>query len=326
MRNSKLKVLVTGGAGFVASHLIETLLNRGHSVIALDNFDPFYSRELKEKNIKLLCSNTKGNFKFYELNICNKEQLKQIKEPFEVVVHIAAKAGVRPSISKPNEYINTNIKGTQNVLEFMMERDCKKLVFASSSSIYGNNKKVPFSEKDNVSQPISPYAFTKRANELQLFTTHSLYKFNVLCLRFFTVYGPRQRPDLAIRKFINLISQDKKIEMYGDGNSGRDYTYVSDIVDGIISSISYVLNQKNVYEIINLGNHSPIRLKDMIDTIYKEMGAVKNVTQLPMQAGDVDLTYADINKARKLLGYEPKVSFEEGIKKTIAWFHNINGS
>ncbi|MCB0510016.1 MAG: GDP-mannose 4,6-dehydratase [Chitinophagales bacterium] len=314
------KILITGAAGFIGSHLSELLLTEGFKVVGLDNFDSFYSKELKLANLSSIQSNNNAaNFSFYEVDICNKEQLYSIQDDIDLVVHIAAKAGVRPSIQNPTVYIDTNINGTQNVLDFMREREVDKIVFASSSSIYGNNKKTPFSELDDVGRPISPYAFTKRANELQIHTYHYLYEIDAICLRFFTVFGPRQRPDLAIRKFISLIQNNEPIEMYGDGSTGRDYTYVQDTVAGILLAINYLVNHKKVYEIVNLGNSKPLSLREMIDTIYEVLGKEKNIKQLPMQPGDVEQTFADISKAKELLNYSPKVGFKEGISRFIEW-------
>lgn len=314
------KILITGAAGFIGSHLSELLLTEGFKLVGLDNFDSFYSKELKLENLSSIQSNINAaNFSFYEVDICNKEQLFSIQDDIDLVVHIAAKAGVRPSIQDPTVYIDTNINGTQNVLDFMRMKKVNKIVFASSSSIYGNNKKTPFSELDDVGGPISPYAFTKRANELQIHTYHYLYEFSAICLRFFTVFGPRQRPDLAIRKFISLIHKNEPIEMYGDGSTGRDYTYVKDTVAGILLAINYLFSNKNVYEIINLGNSKPLSLREMIDSIYEVLGKEKNIKQLPMQPGDVEQTFADISKAKELLNYSPKVGFKEGISRFIEW-------
>lgn len=319
----KQSILITGVAGFIGSHLAERLLTEGMQVIGIDNFDNFYPKPLKVTNLEHIKSHeNKANFSFYEIDICNKEALFAIQEKIDVVVHIAAKAGVRPSIENPSSYIKSNISGTQNILDLMRQKQTKKLIFASSSSVYGNNKKTPFSETDDVSKPISPYAFTKKANELQIHTYHSLYQIDAICLRFFTVFGPRQRPDLAIRKFISLIQEGKPIDMYGDGTTGRDYTYVKDTVDGIFKAIQYLQNKDKVYEIINLGSHSPILLNEMIETIGATLNTSPKVNVLPMQPGDVEVTYADISKAKKLLNYEPKVSFQQGINDFVKWFNN----
>lgn len=313
--------LVTGAAGFIASHLSEKLLQEGYHVIGIDNFDPFYDRGIKNNNLERLLSIGKEKFEFYELDLRNADELDQLPKT-DIVFHIAGKAGVRPSIEVPSDYIDTNIIGTQNVLNWMMKVKCDKLIFASSSSIYGNNKKVPFSESDEVNAPISPYAFTKRSNELQIHTFHHLYDLNAICLRFFTVYGPRQRPDLAIRKFVTRIKNGEPIDQYGDGSSGRDYTFISDIINGVYSAANHLFEHKTVYEIINLGSHSPILLNEMIETIGATLNTSPKVNVLPMQPGDVEVTYADISKAKKLLNYEPKVSFQQGINDFVKWFNN----
>jgi nucleoside-diphosphate-sugar epimerase len=209
--------------------------------------------------------------------------------------------------------------GTQNILDFMKDRGIKKIIFASSSSVYGNNLKVPFEESDDVTKAISPYAFTKKSNEIQLHSTHHLYNIDVICLRLFTVFGPRQRPDLAIRKFIEKIKKNEAIEMYGDGSTGRDYTFVLDIVDGIYNSVLFIKNNSNIYEIINLGNNSPIKLSELVNSIYKLLKKPSNIVQLPMQPGDVQQTFASISKAQKILGYKPKYNLETGILETIKW-------
>lgn len=312
------RILVTGAAGFIASHLIEHLLSRGNSIIGLDNFDSFYSKEDKLANLQQYIN--QDNFYFYEIDICDREKILNLEEEFDFVIHIAAKAGVRPSIKSPSEYIKANIDGTQNILDLMVKKECKKLLFSSSSSIYGNNTKVPFSEKDNVDHPISPYAFTKKANELQIHSFCHLYNIDAICLRFFTVYGPRQRPDLAIRKFIEKIEQGESIDMYGDGSTGRDYTYVSDIVSGIHAAYDFLCQHEEVYEIINLGNNKPILLKEMINTIYSVLKKPVQINQLPMQPGDVLQTCADISKAQSMLGYKPKVSFKKGIEAFVKWY------
>jgi UDP-glucuronate 4-epimerase len=317
-------ILITGVAGFIASHLAETMLSRGYRITGIDNFDDFYSRELKESNLTAIAATGGDRFRFYELDLTHPGSLNKVEGEIDAVIHIAAKAGVRPSIQHPQAYIQHNINGTQHILDWMLTRGCKKLLFASSSSVYGNNTKVPFSESDAVDHPVSPYAFTKKTNELQIHTYHHLYGIDAVCMRFFTVYGPRQRPDLAIRKFIQLIDSNQPIEMYGDGSTARDYTYVSDTVAGIAAALDYVSARSGVYEIVNLGNSSPIALKDMINTISQLMGKEPDIQQKPMQPGDVEITYADISKAKQLLGYQPKVTFREGVKNLIDWLKNKN--
>jgi len=317
-------IIVTGCAGFIGSHLCERLLKDGSFVIGIDNFDPFYSRSIKESNLKNFKDNP--NFKFLEFDLSDKEefnkQLNGIK--VDLIIHLAGKAGVRPSIENPEEYIRANIISTQNILSFMKDNDIKKLSFASSSSIYGNSKETPFNEEQNVNKPISPYAFTKKACELLNYTYHSLYDIDILNLRFFTVFGPRQRPDLAIHKFTRLIINNQEIPMFGDGTTARDYTYIEDTINGICLSAEYLFNNKKVYEIINLGNNHPVKLLDLIDNIEKATGKKAKIKQLPMQSGDVDITYANIDKAKKLLGYKPNYSFNEGINKFVNWYKNNN--
>ena len=312
--------LVTGGAGFIGSTLCEELLKENNKVIAIDNFCEFYDVKLKEKNANEL--QKYDNFKLYRSDIRDRSAISGIFEEnnIDIVVHLAAMAGVRPSIENPCLYQEVNCLGTQNVLEEMKKHNVKKLVAASSSSVYGNCKEVPFREDMIVDFAISPYAATKKANEVMAHVYHKLFDFNVIMLRFFTVYGPKQRPDLAINKFTRLMIEDKEIPMLGDGSTSRDYTYIDDIVDGVIKSCDYVLKKQNVYEIINLGNSSPISLKDMINVIAKTLGATPKIKQLPMQQGDVERTYADINKAKELIGYNPKTTFEEGIEKFVKWY------
>lgn len=312
--------LVTGGAGFIGSSLSERLVKEGNNVVAIDNFCDFYNPKIKENNVKDLikCS----NFKLYRADIRDKDAVRRIFEEnnIDIVMHLAAMAGVRPSIENPVLYQEVNCMGTQNILEEMKAHNVKNLVMASSSSVYGNCKKVPFKENMVVDFAISPYAATKKANEVMTHVYHKLFDFNVIMLRFFTVYGPKQRPDLAINKFTRLMLEDKEIPMFGDGTTSRDYTYIDDIVDGIIRSCNYVANNDNVYEILNLGNSSPVSLKEMIDIIGQVVGVEPKIKQLPMQPGDVDRTFADVSKAKELIGYEPKTSFKEGIENFVKWY------
>lgn len=312
--------LITGGAGFIGSSLIEELLKQENKVIAIDNFCDFYDTKIKENNIKELVKNK--NFKIYRNDIRDRQALKEIfdENDIDIVMHLAAMAGVRPSIENPVLYQEVNCMGTQNILEEMKANNVKKLVMASSSSVYGNCKEVPFREDMIVDYAISPYAATKKANEVMTHVYHKLFDMNVIMLRFFTVYGPKQRPDLAINKFTRLMLDDKKIPMFGDGTTSRDYTYIDDIVDGIIKSCNYILENKNVYEILNLGNSSPVSLKEMIETIGQALEIKPDIEQLPMQPGDVERTYADISKAKKLIGYEPKTTFKDGIRKFVDWY------
>lgn len=315
--NTMKTYLVTGVAGFIGSTLCEKLIKEQNKVIIIDNFCDFYNPELKHKNIEKI----KNSIKLYEGDIRDRKILKQIFEEnnIDIVVHLAAMAGVRSSIENPILYQEVNCTGTQNLLEEMRLHNIANLVMASSSSVYGNCKQVPFREDMVVDYAISPYAATKKANEVMTHVYHSLYNINVIMLRFFTVYGPKQRPDLAINKFTRLMLEGKEIPIYGDGTTARDYTYIDDIVDGIISSCDYVDLNTDVYEIINLGNSSPVSLKDMVDTISKVLVVKPKLKYMPMQPGDVNITYADISKAKNLLGYEPKIEFEEGIRRFIKW-------
>ena len=314
--------LVTGGAGFIGSSLTEKLLNEGNRVIAIDNFCDYYSPLLKEKNIKDFLDNP--NYKLYRTDIRNSEDIKEIfdENEIDVIVHLAAMAGVRPSIENPLLYQEVNGMGTQNILEAAKLNNINSLVMASSSSVYG--KEIPFRENMIVDFAISPYAATKKSNEVMAHVYHKLNNMNIIMLRFFTVYGPKQRPDLAINKFTRLMLEGKSIPMYGDGTTSRDYTYIDDIVDGIIKSCDYVENNVNVYEIINLGSNNPISLKEMINTIGEVLNVEPNIEVLPMQPGDVDRTYADITKANKLLGYNPSITFKEGIEKFVLWYKENN--
>lgn len=312
--------LITGGAGFIGSSLADSLLKENNRVVVIDNFCDFYDLKIKESNIQNALANL--NYKLYRKDIRDKEALKEIfdNEKIDCVIHLAAMAGVRPSIENPLLYQEVNCVGTQNILEEMKAHNVLNLVMASSSSVYGNTKEVPFNETAIVDYAISPYAATKKANEVMTHVYHKLFDMNVIMLRFFTVYGPKQRPDLAINKFTRLMLNDEEIPMFGDGTTSRDYTYIDDIVLGIKSSIKYVEENKQVYEIINLGNSSPVSLKEMIDIIGEVVGVVPKIKTLPMQPGDVDRTYADISKAKQLLNYEPQTSFKEGIKKFVEWY------
>lgn len=308
-------IFVTGGAGFIGSNLIDKLLSSGHHVICLDNFDPFYDRKIKSGNLSEARKNQ--NFILIEGDIRNKEDVEKCLglKPIDLVIHLAAKAGVRPSIDDPKSYYEVNVSGTLNILEAMRKYGVKRMLFASSSSVYGNNKKVPFSESDNVDNPISPYAATKKASELLCYTYHHLYGFDIFCLRFFTVYGPRQRPDLAIHKFTELALQGKEIPVYGNGLTARDYTYIEDILIGI----SGAMNQLKGYEIINLGSSKTISLNKMIEVLEKELHKKLKVINYPMQSGDVEITFADISKSTQLIGYNPQFNFEDGIKEFLKW-------
>ncbi len=314
-----MSYLITGGAGFIGSHLIDMLLEEGYSIICLDNFDPYYNPQLKRENIKHNLGNT--NFKLVEADVRDKKALRKIfkENNIEKIVHLAAKVGVRPSIKEPLLYEDVNVRGTLNLLELCREFKVENFIFGSSSSVYGNTKKIPFSE-DDVPKPISPYGASKRSAELLCHVYSSLYSIPITCLRFFTVYGPRQRPDMAIHKFTRLIDEGKEIEMYGNGTSERDYTYIDDIVEGVLSA----LDKKFGFEIFNLGNSRTVELRRLISLIEEKLGKQAKNRQLPEQAGDVFITYADISKTRKLLGYEPKTGIKKGIEKFVEWYRALS--
>lgn len=313
-------ILITGGAGFIGSHVAEGLLQQGAHVTALDNFDPFYPRVLKEANVARL--QAYPGFRLLEADIRDQDLAARLDAlpPVTAVIHLAAKAGVLPSIQDPDGYTDVNIRGTQAILNWMRARGVRKLVFGSSSSVYGNSPKVPFREDETPDKPISPYAFTKRACELLTYTWHHLFGLDVLNLRFFTVYGPGQRPDLAIRKFTDRILQGQAIPVYGDGSTARDYTFVKDIADGVIRALQHVVAHEGVYDILNLGNHSPITLTEMIATLERVIGQTATIDRQPLQPGDVTRTWADIARAQALIGYQPQTSFEQGLTQFVAWY------
>lgn len=315
-----MRILITGIAGFIGSHLAERLISEGNEIIGIDNFDSFYSRSQKEKNLAAL--SISPIFKLYEGDICDSDFLQTIfsSHKIELVIHLAAKAGVRPSILDPESYYHVNVMGTLSLLRTMQNHSVKSLIFASSSSVYGNNKKIPFSETDNVDFPISPYAASKKAGELLTYTYHHLHHFKVMNLRFFTVYGPRQRPDLAIHKFLNNIYKSLPIDIYGDGSTSRDYTYVDDIVEGIFQSIIYLKSKKSIYEIVNLGNNNPLSLSDLVWNLELIIGTTIQKKYYNTQEGDVDKTFADIKKARQLLGFNPETTIEDGLRKFKIWY------
>ena len=318
------QILITGCAGFIGSNLTDKLLDLDYSVVGIDNFDPFYNRTIKEENISAAAG--KSNFYFNEGDIRDSEFIKKVFSSYEIthIVHLAAKAGVRPSISNPSEYFDVNVNGTLTLLQASVAANIRNIVFASSSSVYGNNKKIPYCEHDNVDFPISPYAGSKKSCELLTHIYHHLYKLNIINLRFFTVYGPRQRPDLAIHKFFNLLTEDKPLDMYGNGTTSRDYTYIDDTLNGIIGAINYLDNNSGVYETVNLGNHSPVKLSELISLIQDITGKNFKINQLPMQPGDVETTFADISLAEKLLGYHPAISIEKGLEKFYSWHLSKN--
>jgi len=311
-------LLVTGGAGFIGSHLVDRLLATGvEHVTVVDDFNDFYDPSIKRDNIQEHLNDRR--YHISEVDIRNRAALEQVfqKDNFDCIVHLAARAGVRPSLSEPQLYTETNINGTLNLLEFARHNNIKQFVFGSSSSVYGINAKVPFSEDDPIRQPISPYAATKGAGELLCHTYSHLYGLRCICLRFFTVYGPRQRPDLAIHKFAKLISEGKPIPVFGDGTTRRDYTYVDDIIDGVMAAIDY---DKSHYEVINLGESRTVELRELISLLEKELDTPATIDRQPPQPGDVPQTFADISKARALLGYHPKTQIEEGLHRFVEWF------
>jgi UDP-glucuronate 4-epimerase len=313
------RVLVTGGAGFIGSHLCQRLLREGHTIVCLDNFDPFYDTAIKRRNLEEIQATTgEGAFQLVEGDIRDAEFLEDLfrGSSFDLVVHLAARAGVRPSLEQPLLYDEVNVTGTLNLLEACREFGVMDMIFGSSSSVYGTNSKIPFAEEDRLEAMISPYAVTKRIGELFCYTYHHLYGMNIFCLRFFTVYGPRQRPEMAIHKFARLILQGEKIPLYGDGTSQRDYTYIDDIIDGVMGAVR---NLKG-YNIFNLGESKTVPLRALVSLLEKILGEKAKIEELPEQPGDVPITYADITKTRRLLGYDPQVGIEEGVDRFVRWF------
>lgn len=314
----KKNILITGGAGFIGSHLATHLLREGEwDVTIFDDLNDFYSPDIKRANLDAVRS--VGEFRFVEGDIRRTEDLRPVfdETSFECIVHLAARAGVRPSLSQPKLYAETNIDGTLNLLELARDYEVGQFVFGSSSSVYGINAKVPFAEDDRIHQPISPYAATKAAGELLCHTYSHLFGFRTVCLRFFTVYGARQRPDLAIHKFSRLISEGKPIQVFGDGSSRRDYTYVDDIIAGVRASIDY---DGSVHEVFNLGESETTELSRLIELLEASLGQKALIDHQPMQPGDVPMTFADISKARRLLNYSPQTKIEQGIPKFAEWF------
>lgn len=312
-------IAITGAAGFIGSHTAEAVLRRGDTVVGIDNFDPFYSRARKERNVSEVRGLAEGRFEFAELDICDCDALARVlgAHGVESIIHLAAKAGVRPSIEDPLGYVRANVDGTMSVLEASRRAGLKRVVLASSSSVYGNNKKVPFAESDPVEEPISPYAATKRACELIAHTHHHLTGMPTACLRFFTVIGPRQRPDLAVSMFLERVSRGEQIRMFGDGSTSRDYTYVDDIVRGVLAACDRI--DQHGFRVWNLGGSEPISLSDMIATIGRVVGKDPVIKQEPMQPGDVERTCADPQRARSELGFEATTPFTEGVQRQ--WEH-----
>jgi UDP-glucuronate 4-epimerase len=316
-----MRVLITGGAGFIGSHTVERLLANGHDVTILDNFNDYYDPAIKRENIRAV----RDQITLVEGDLREKEDVEQAytaaPTPVDAVIHLAARAGVRPSIEQPELYIDTNIKGTFHMLEAAKRHDVKRFVFASSSSVYGVNKKVPFAEVDPILQTISPYAMTKMAGEQMCSNYSALYDIRTVCLRFFTVYGPRQRPDLAISKFTRLIHEDKPIDRYGDGSTARDYTFIRDIVDGILGALEYTTKaDAPKCDIFNLGGSQTVTLNEMIGAIEKALDKKAQINAMPEQPGDVPLTSADVNKASTVLHFKPTTHIDTGIPEFVKWW------
>ena len=315
------RYLVTGAAGFIGSHLAETLIARGHQVTGIDNFDPFYARDVKERNLAAL--RKRPEFRFVEASVA-RDPLPL--DDVEVVVHLAAKPGVRPSLEDPGAYMEANVTATARLIDAARRAQITRIVFGSSSSVYGNATPAPFAEQEPAIAPISPYAASKRAGELLAYSFAHLYPLQIICLRFFTVYGPRQRPDLAIHKFTDLIARGRPIRMHGDGSSERDYTYITDCLDGILAAIEWTGKTKpGTVETVNLGGGERVRLDRLIALIAGALGREAQIERHPDQPGDVRLTDADLAHARAVLGFRPKVGIEEGIRKFVAWYEEIHG-
>lgn len=311
-----MTILLTGGAGFIGSHLAQRLLDDGHSVVCLDSLDDYYDVEQKLDNMHPV--RFRPGFSFFRRDIRNRNAVEALfsEHDFDAVVHLAARAGVRPSVQNPALYVDVNVQGTLVLLEAMQRFGVRKMVMASSSSVYGDTPRVPFRETETCDAPLSPYAASKRAAELLAYTYHNLYNLDIFCLRFFTVYGPRQRPEMAISRFTENILQGEPIDVFGDGSTSRDYTYIDDIVDGIALALERVKG----YEVLNVGSADPISLADLIAAIEKAVGKSALINRLPMQPGDVRQTYASVEKARRLIGYEPRVRIEEGIRRFVEWY------
>lgn len=326
-----MMILVTGCAGFIGSHLCEYLLRAGHAVVGVDNMNQFYDPALKQANlidIERLADDLKREFLFYPVDVRHGDQIGQIlaNHKIDVIIHLAAMAGVRPSLNNPLFYEEVNQLGTITLLEEARKAGIRRFVFGSSSSVYGNNTKVPFHEDDRVDHPISPYAATKKAGELSCHIYHKIYGMSIACLRFFTVYGPRQRPDLAIRKFTELVFAGKKLPVYGDGSFSRDFTYVDDIIDGVYKAVGWVSEMSAPrYEIFNLGESQTTTVLELIELIRLATGKTAEIQFLPEQPGDVRVTYADISRAKEILGYAPKTPISEGIKKFVDWYQKQRG-
>ena len=310
-----MRILVTGGAGFIGSHLVETSLAAGHTVAILDDFNDFYDPQIKRANIEKISKDVP----VHQIDLRENDAVRNLfrREKFDTIAHLAARAGVRPSIQHPQLYYDTNVTGTLHLLDAARATGVERFIFASSSSVYGVSKTVPFSEEQHLTQTISPYAATKIAGEFLCSTYSHLYQLRVVALRYFTVYGPRQRPDLAIHQFTKKIHSGQPIDQFGDGTTRRDYTYIDDIIQGTMAALTY---NGPLFDIFNLGESETIQLKDLIEKIEKALGKSAKINQLPEQPGDVPLTCADISKARKLLGYNPTTQLSEGLPRFIEWF------
>lgn len=318
-----MKILVTGGAGFIGSHVCDRLVARGDEVVIVDSFDPFYDPSIKRRNISGLMS--LGGATLIEADIADSARIEVAlgDKRIDAIIHLAARAGVRPSLERPLEYIRTNVEGTEALLELARHLEIRPFVFGSSSSVYGDSTPVPFSEGEPASAPISPYAATKRGAELLCHAHAHLYSLSIACLRLFTVYGPRQRPDLAIHKFARLMTDGLEIPLFGDGTTQRDYTYIGDIVQGIEGALEWCIAAKpGAFEIINLGESQTTSLARLVEMLSEELGITPQVKRLPDQPGDVERTFADVAKARMLLGYDPRTSMEEGIRCFVEWFRD----
>ena len=319
---SRPNILVTGAAGFIGSHAAQALIERGYRVIGVDNFCDFYDRSWKEMNLKSIAAGSGGTaLEVEEIDITGGEAIDQLvgRTRPVAILHLAAMAGVRPSIEQPAYYARVNVEGTTHLLQAAVKHGVRKFLFASSSSVYGNLGRVPFSEVDPVAEPISPYAATKRAGELLCYTFWHLYKLPIFCLRFFTVYGPRQRPDLAIHKFTRLISAGQPVPVFGDGSTSRDYTFVDDTVGGILAA----LERCDRYRIYNLGGSDPVSLAKLIEELERAVGRTAIIDRRPAQPGDVERTYADLTRSRAELGYESKVGLAEGLRRFVDWFREF---
>lgn len=316
-------VLVTGAAGFIGSHCALGLLDAGYAVVGLDNFDPFYERQMKEDGLRALSG--RGRFAFIEGDIRDRDTVDWALEGASTVLHLAARAGVRPSIAQPELYTSINVQGTVTLLEACRARGVRRFVFGSSSSVYGDTTPVPFREDAPAVDPISPYAATKRAGELMCRVYSHLYGFRVAALRFFTVYGPRQRPDLAIHRFTRLLAEGRPIEQFGQGDTERDYTFVDDIVQGVLGALEWIAQDEPAFEVFNLGESRTVRLDRLIALLSDALGVAPRIERRPIQPGDVRRTWADVSKARQMLGYDPRVSIEEGVPRFVRWYEEAYG-